>query len=128
MTPYNVTAAVISLFFVTVILFLVRRQRLGNLHTLWWLSTVAGVLAFGIFPSISDWVGSKLGVHYPPVLPLVLALCLIFVKILTMDIAWTRQESRIRILAQKMAAYEAEVRELKAIRAGESLAEDETSR
>ncbi|MCJ2164995.1 MULTISPECIES: DUF2304 domain-containing protein [unclassified Pseudodesulfovibrio] len=127
MTPYNVTAAVISLFFVAVILLLVRRQRLGNRHTLWWLCTVAGMLAIGLFPSMADWVGTKLGVHYPPVLPIVLALCLIFVKILTMDIEWTRQESRIRILAQKMAAYEADIREIKAIRTGESSTEDEAS-
>lgn len=118
MTSYDLTAAAISLFFAGIILFLVRRQRLGNRHTLWWLCAVAGMLAIGLFPSSIDWVGERLGVHYPPVLLLVMALCLVFVKILTMDIEWARQETNLRIMAQKMAAFEAEMRELKAARTG----------
>lgn len=113
MTLYNVAAASISLFFVVLMIVLIRRQRLGIIYTLWWLLAIVGMLSLGFFPAIADWAGQLLGIHYPPVLPIILALCLLFVKILTMDMAATRQEMRIRILAQKMAAYETELQHLK---------------
>lgn len=113
MTWYDRPTALIALFFAAVILLLVRRQRLGVLHTVWWLCSVAGLVVLGVFPSLADRVGAALGIHYPPVLPIVVALCLLVVKILTMDLERTRQEANIRILAQKLAASEAELRELK---------------
>ena len=118
--PFNLPAAFVALLSAGVILLLVRRQRLGVLHTLWWLLSVVGILVLGLFPPVADLVGRALGIHYPPVLPIVAALCLVFVKILTMDMERTRQEAKIRILAQRMAAYEAELRELKEREPGES--------
>ena len=122
---FNLPAASVSLFSTAVILVLVRRQRLSVLHTLWWLSASAGMLVLGLFPSVADTIGRALGIHYPPVLPIVAALCLLFVKILTMDLERTRQETNIRILAQKMAAYEAELRELRAQLPGHQDGKDE---
>jgi len=123
MTLYNITAAAISLFFVGLILLLVRRQRLAVFHTLWWLFAVAGMLVAGFFPMILDRVGWFLGVQYPPVLPIIIALCFLFVKVLTMDIEKTKQEMKLRVLAQKMAAYDAELRRLKSF-IGEIVSDD----
>ena len=50
----------------------------------------------------------------PPVLLIVVTLCLIVVKLLTMDIERTAHETRLRILTQRMAAYEAELSRLRA--------------
>ena len=111
--PHNLTTAAISLFFAGVILLLIRRQRLGGWQTVWWLCLAAGLVVLGLFPALTDRAGEWLGVHYPPVLPVVVGLCLVLVKTLPMDMAWTRQERKIRILAQKMAGMEAELRELK---------------
>lgn len=124
MTPYNYPAAIISVLSVVMIIHLVRRQRLGAMHTFWWLFAACGILVLGLFPSVADGVGAFFGIHYPPVLPIVAALCLLFVKVLTMDVAMMRQESKIRILAQKMAAYEVELRDIKARQSDECRSED----
>lgn len=113
MISFNILACIVSLLLVGAILILVRRQRLGVIHTFWWLIIAAGIMVFGLYPALSDRLAGILGVGYPPVLPIVGALCLVFVKILTTDMEQTRQEGKIRILAQKMAAYEAEIRSLK---------------
>ncbi|BCS89481.1 hypothetical protein PSDVSF_27230 [Pseudodesulfovibrio sediminis] len=125
---FNLPAAVIALLFAASVLLLVRRQRLGVLHTLWWMVLVAGTLVLGLFPAVADWIGESVGIHYPPVLPIVLALCLLFVKVLTMDMERTRQEMQIRILAQKMAAYEAELQELKGRQSETAAKETDTQR
>lgn len=67
----------------------------------------------GIFPQGVDWLGHKLGINYPPVLLIVVTLCVVVVKLLAMDIERTSHEAKIRILAQKMAAYEAELSRLR---------------
>lgn len=109
MTLYNFVTAIIAAFAVGVIIVLARRQRLGLYNTLWWMLAVVGILTTGFFPQLLDKVGWALGIHYPPILPIILALCILFVKVLTMDMERSRQEMKIRILAQKMAAYEAEL-------------------
>lgn len=112
MTQANLAAAVIALFFAGAILLLVRRQRLGSWQIFWWLAAAGGMAVLGLFPSVADWAGARLGIHYPPVLPIVVALCLLFVKVLTMDLERTRQERRLRILAQKLAGVEARLERL----------------
>ncbi|SMF34701.1 hypothetical protein SAMN06295933_3037 [Desulfovibrio gilichinskyi] len=114
MTLFDLVAPAISFLSVVIILVLIRRQRLGIFHSLWWLFAVFSMLFIGFFPTVVDRIGWFLGVHYPPVLPILLALCFLFVKVLTMDIERTQQEIKIRIIAQKMAAYEAELYSLKA--------------
>ncbi|WP_161598392.1 DUF2304 domain-containing protein [Pseudodesulfovibrio senegalensis] len=104
---YRTTALIIAVCFVAVIIALVRRQRLNVLYTYWWTFSAAAILALGIFPQMLDHVGRFLGISYPPILAIVVGLCMLFVKVLTMDIERTRQEKQIRILAQRMAAYEA---------------------
>ncbi|WP_239057862.1 DUF2304 domain-containing protein [Pseudodesulfovibrio sp. JC047] len=92
---------------------MIRRQRLGVMHIFWWILAVFGLLFAGLFPQLLDRIGWMFGISYPPVLPILLALCFLFVKILTMDIERTKQEIRLRIMSQKMASYEAELQRLR---------------
>ncbi len=103
---YRTTALCIAIVFVAAIVLLVRRRRLNILYTYWWTFSALAILILGFFPQLLDRVGHALGVYYPPILAIVVALCMLFVKVLTMDIERTRQEKQIRILAQRMAAYE----------------------
>jgi hypothetical protein len=93
-----------------VILYLVRRDHLHARYAMWWIPTAFGVALLGIFPQIVDWIGPKLGIHYPPVLPLILALVLVMVKILLMDIERSRNEVKLYRLIQRVAMLEAEIR------------------
>lgn len=103
---YRVISAVIGLGLSAVILVLVRRDRLHVRYALWWICVAAATAVLGLVPQIIDVVGKRLGIHYPPVLLLVVALGLLLVKTLTMDIERTRQEQKIRRLAQELAMHE----------------------
>lgn len=113
MTYFNYVTLGIALVAGGVILWLIRKQRLSVYHTLMWVFAVFSLILFGSFPAIVDWLGHLLGIKYPPVLLIIVTLCIVLVKLLTMDIERTRNETRIRILTQKMASYEAELTKLK---------------
>ena len=91
-----------------IILFLVRKNRLRIRYTAWWLFIAGTFLILGMFPTLSDWIGGALGVHYPPILFVVAGIGLILIKMLTMDIERGEQERRIRILTEKMAVLKGE--------------------
>ena len=91
-------------------LFLVRRDRLHGTYAIWWVFVAAAVVVFGIFPGLVDWIGASLGVSYPPILLVVVAVLMILVKMLTGDLDRTRQMRKLRFLAQRIAILEHEVR------------------
>ncbi|HET9484316.1 MAG TPA: DUF2304 domain-containing protein [Xanthomonadales bacterium] len=92
-------------------LYLVRRDRLHGSYAIWWVVVSACVVAFGIFPGMIDWIGVRLGVAYPPILLVVVALLMLLVKMLTGDLDRTRQMRKLRYLAQRIAILEHEVRD-----------------
>jgi hypothetical protein len=92
-------------------LYLVRRDRLHGSYAIWWVFVSLAVLLFGIFPNLVDWIGVRLGVAYPPILLVVVAMLMLLVKILTGDLDRTRQMRKLRFLAQRMAILEHEVRD-----------------
>ncbi len=89
-----------------VIMVLVRRDYLHTRYALWWLCVAVAVLILGIFPGLVDLVGSPFGVHYPPILVVIICLGLILIKMLTMDLERSRQERELRRLAQRLALLE----------------------
>ena len=91
-------------------LYLVRRDRLHGSYAIWWVVVAAAVVAFGIFPGLVDWIGVRIGVAYPPILLVVVALLMMLVKMLTGDLDRTRQMRKLRFLAQRIAILEHEVR------------------
>jgi hypothetical protein len=88
------------------ILYLVRRDHLHGPYAVWWLLVALLTTVLGVWPQLVDTLGYALGVAYPPVLLLVLAQGMMLVKILTMDIERSKQERRLRRLAQHMAILE----------------------
>ena len=88
------------------ILFLVRRGHLHGPFATWWLLVAAIALLAGLFPSVVDAVARLVGISYPPILAIILALAMILIKMLTMDLARSRQERMIRRLAQRLAILE----------------------
>jgi hypothetical protein len=109
MAPYQWTAAVMGVSIGVVILWLVRRAHLHGPYAIWWIVVAAGVVLAGLFPQAVDVIGSMLGVSYPPVLALLVALAVLLVKVLTMDLERTRQELALRRLTQRLAMLEAEL-------------------
>ncbi len=91
------------------ILVLVRKNHLMVTHAVWWLAVAAASMAFGAYPSLIDWIGGVLGIHYPPTLLIVIGMGLILIKMLTMDLKRSEQERKIRALTQRLAILESEM-------------------
>lgn len=113
MNSIQVTAAVIGIALAGTILLLVRRTHLHGSYALWWFAVAGAILVLGVFPPAIDWLGHVTGIHYPPVLPIVIGIGLILVRLLTMDIGRSRNERQLRRLTQKLAILEQELAQLR---------------
>jgi hypothetical protein len=90
-------------------LWLIRKHSISVRYTFWWIAVCAGILAFTIFPRLSDAVVKFLGIGYPPAFIFFVAILLLFVKTLFMDIDRSNQEIRIKRLIQRLAILEADL-------------------
>jgi hypothetical protein len=106
---YQLTSLVIGLALAATILILVRRAHLHGPHAVWWLALAAGIILLSIWPRLTDLIAPYLGVSYPPIVAVLLALGLMLVKMMSMDLQRSRQEQRIRRLAQRLALLEAQL-------------------
>ena len=103
---HTIFTAFIGICTASVILYLVRRDKLSVNYSLWWGLLAAGLIFFGLVPAVTDVIGRFLGIYYPPIFLVISAICLIFVKLLFMDLHRSRHEQQIRILTQRLALYE----------------------
>ena len=92
------------------ILLLVRRDHLYIRHGLFWMAVAVGSVVLGIWPSLVDRIGQLTGVAYPPALLLLLAIMMLIIRAVIVDIAFTRLGREVRMLNQKIALMESEVR------------------
>lgn len=113
MNSIQITAAVIGIVLAGTILLLVRRTHLHGSYALWWFAVAGAILILGIFPPAIDWLGHVTGIHYPPVIPIIIGIGLILVRLLTMDIGRSRNERQLRRLTQKLAILEQELAQLR---------------
>ncbi|MEM1190966.1 MAG: DUF2304 domain-containing protein [Pseudomonadota bacterium] len=107
------------------IVWLVRKDRLHVNHGFGWIVAAACFSLLGFAPGLFDEVAVRLGVAYPPVLGLTLAIVILVIKTLLMDIERARLEMRNQRLTQRMAMLEAEIKQLQ--RVVQSLARDDSS-
>lgn len=102
----NITILIIGTLLSVSILYLVRKGKMHGPYATWWLLVAFCAIMLSIFPKIVDIAAAQVGITYPPTLLLVLAVSFILVRMLTMDMALTQKERKIRRLTQKMAILE----------------------
>jgi hypothetical protein len=107
MKSYHLTVIVMGLFLAIGILYLVRRDHLYIRQGLFWILIAAASLLFGLWPYLIDWLGTALGVAYPPTLLFLVAIVVLIFKALLGDIELTRVRRDMRRLNQRMALLEA---------------------
>lgn len=108
----SLITGIIGLSAAALIILLIRKDRLHVHHGLGWILIAASFAVLGVFPRLIDRVAELLGVGYPPVLGLTLAIVLLVLKTLLMDIERSRLEMRNQRLIQRMAILETELRQL----------------
>lgn len=93
------------------IIFLMRRDHLHVRYGLWWMAAAVAFALLGFFPLAFDQMAKYLGVAYPPVLALTLALVILVLKILVMDIERSKNAVKLSRLIQRIALLEADIRD-----------------
>jgi len=116
----SLVTGTIGLIIAGLILFLIRKDRLHAHHGLGWIVIALGFALLGFSPGIIDRLAALLGIGYPPVLALTLAISLLVLKILLMDIERSRLEARNLRLIQRVAMLEADLKALQRIEPDDS--------
>lgn len=106
MIDYRWVSLVLGLLISGWVVYLIRRDRLHTRFAAWWMMVAVVVAVVGAFPGMIDWVASRLGIHYPPVLVLVAGMGALLIKLLLMDIEHSRTELRLLRLTQRLALLE----------------------
>lgn len=111
--PYRIITSILGLLIAVTIIYLVRKDRLHPLYTLWWFFIAFCIGFFGLFPTVADIIGRGLKIAYPPVFILIVANILLFLKLLMMDIERSENKRQIRKLSQIVALLRYEVERFK---------------
>ena len=92
------------------ILLLVRRDHLYIRHGFFWMVVAVVSVALGLWPNLIDRFGEMTGVAYPPTLLLLLAVMMLIIRAVIADIAFTRLRREVRILNQRIALLDPNLR------------------
>jgi hypothetical protein len=95
------------------IIFMVRRDQLISRDGAVWILIAVTIVILGLFPSLTDWLGQKLDIGYPPVLPILFAILIILVKLVKADIEKAHLKADIERLLQHQAILQTELSELR---------------
>ena len=115
MNNAHIIAAFIGAVLSLSIVFLTRRDHISPLVAARWFGVALLVLFVSFFPGIVDVIGLNLGIGYPPIIPVLIALGVAMVKILLMDIERQKMANKIDRLVQRMAILEHAVGEEKKV-------------
>jgi hypothetical protein len=109
-----------------VVLELVRRRRLLERYALLWLLSCVVLLALAVWRGLLSRVADWAGIAYPPNALFLIAFGFVLVLLLHFSTATSRLTDQTKVLAQKYALLEEELRQLKAkVRVGEAQAEED---
>lgn len=110
-TTANITTIIIGFVLAITIFWMVRKDHLHGPFAIWWLVVAIIAVVLSVFPRIVNIASHHLGISYPPTLILVLAVCFILLKMLSLDLNRTNQEKKIRRLTQKIAILEKQIKD-----------------
>jgi hypothetical protein len=94
------------------LLYLVRKDRLHVSHSLAWTLAIFLFAFLGIAPTIFDRLASFMGVNYPPVLGISIAIGALVIKALLADLESTKLKVSQQRLIQKVSVLESDLREI----------------
>jgi hypothetical protein len=99
----RIVAALIAVFFMLLILELIRRNRLQERYSVIWLLAGFGMLAFAAFPGLLELVADVMGVRDTNVALFSVVLLLLLGLALNFSVIMSRQAAQITRLAQERA-------------------------
>jgi hypothetical protein len=103
----RIVAAVIAIFFMLLILDLIRRDRLQERYSVIWFIAGLGMLAGAAFPGLLELVAELMGVRNTNVALFSIVLLLLLGLALNFSVIMSRQAAQITRLAQERAIEQA---------------------
>lgn len=103
----RIVAAIIAVFFMFLILELIRRNSLQERYSVVWLLAGVGMLAFAAFPGLLEVVANVMGVRDTNVALFSVVLLLLLGLALNFSVIMSRQAAQITRLAQERALEKA---------------------
>ena len=103
----RIVAALIAVFFMLLILELIRRNRLQERYSVIWLLAGLGMLAFAAFPGLLEVIADVMGVRDTNVALFSVVLLLLLGLALNFSVIMSRQAAQITRLAQERALEKA---------------------
>jgi hypothetical protein len=103
----RIVAAVLALFFMLLILELIRRDRLQERYSVIWFVAGLGMLAGAAFPGLLEVVANLMGVRNTNVALFSIVLLLLLGLALNFSVIMSRQAAQITRLAQERAIEKA---------------------
>jgi hypothetical protein len=104
----RIVAAVIAVFFMLLILDLIRRDRLQERYSVIWFVAGLGMLAGAAFPALLEIVADLMGVRNTNVALFSIVLLLLLGLALNFSVIMSRQAAQITRLAQERAIEQAQ--------------------
>jgi hypothetical protein len=111
-TRVQIVAIVGALGLLLVILEMVRRRRLLERYALLWLFSALVILGLAVWRGALEQVASAVGIYSPPNALFFIALGFVLVLLLHFSAAVSRLADQSKVLAQRQAILEEQLREL----------------
>lgn len=110
MSKFQIIALAVSLFWIFIIVELVRRRRLVGSYSLFWLLTGLVLVIFSLWEGLLSKLTHLLGLVYPP--STFFALVIIFLAVILLDFSLklSKISRQNKELAQKMAILETKIK------------------
>ncbi len=113
MTEPQIVSAVMAFALGLSIVYLVRRDHLSPGVAGKWIFLSILILVVGLFPDVIDKIGWALGIAYPPILVIIVAMAVLLLKLLIADIENQKLKVKVDRTIQKLAMLEAELKEIR---------------
>jgi hypothetical protein len=103
---------------------LLRRRRLIERYALLWLASALALLLLSVWTGLLEVISKAVGIIYPPNALFMIAFGFVLVLLLHFSLAISRLSGETKVLAQKVARLDKDVRDLQEDE-GEAIAEAE---
>jgi len=113
-TKLQIVAIIASSGLVLIVFELLRRRRLIERYALLWLLSSLVLLGLSVWTNLLEVISKAVGIVYPPNALFMIAFAFVLVLLLHFSIAISRLSGETKVLAQKVARLDQEVRELAA--------------
>ncbi len=113
MKRVQLISLIASIGFLGVILELVRRRMIKERFALLWIISAAAMIVFSVWADLLEVLASLVGIYYAPAVILPIIIFFGVVLFLYFSVIVTKQDEKIKILAQKIALLEDKTQETK---------------